>query len=86
LHTCHTWSEDLGTVAATTSTFRANPLIFSSGDLRFQANSLLGHYFLHKKLNLLRLSADLVSIGENLHPVRLSTDLKQPDGETDFAP
>jgi hypothetical protein len=24
--------------------------------------------------------------GENLHPVRLSTELKQPDGETDFAP
>jgi hypothetical protein len=65
LHACHTRFEELSAVVFV-STFRANLLIFFSSDPHFQANSLVGHYFLRKKLNLLRLSADLLGIGENL--------------------
>jgi hypothetical protein len=42
-------------------------------------------FFAKNSTSLIKLPI-CMSIGENLHPVRLSTDLKQPEGGTDFAP
>jgi hypothetical protein len=59
LHACHISIEDLGTVAASASKFRANPIVLFETIVIYSSKLLVGQYLLGKILKPVLECADV---------------------------